>query len=348
MNILKNNGKYIFYNALDIVNVLEPKNYLFNYDDFGNCFLEDTDTFKLPEKVYDIDKELRELVKLSFESGNSNLGILLCGNKGQGKSVTAKLICKDLNLPVIIINKSIPLNINFIKFLKEIKQDYILMMDEFGKIFDSSDYSDEGGNNSPKHTQESFLTLMDGALTTGNKIVFLMTSNEEVNSYLINRPSRIKFVKEYNELPEELFELIVEDKLINKEFKADLQKNISFLNLNIDLLINIINDINLFNKPFSSFMNLYNYKFEKYRYEVWITKEEGGEERWDRNISVDYKPKYTHNYIANYAVRNMVKCDKDEIIFDSEVNVEGGKKKEIWKVRLTPVKGYYNSITTVF
>lgn len=50
MNILKNNGRYIFYNSLTIINGLESKNYLFNFDDFGNCFLEDTDDFKFPEK----------------------------------------------------------------------------------------------------------------------------------------------------------------------------------------------------------------------------------------------------------------------------------------------------------
>ncbi|HEY9705284.1 MAG TPA: ATP-binding protein, partial [Allocoleopsis sp.] len=320
-----------------IIEKLESKNYLFNFDDFGNCFLEDTDDFKFPEKIYDIDKDLRELVKKSYESNKSNLGVLLTGNKGQGKSVTAKLICKDLGLPVVMINKPIPSNINFIKFLKEIKQDYVLMLDEFGKIFDSSSYNEEG-NKVSYHTQESFLSLMDGALTSEFKTVFLMTSNEEVNSYLINRPSRIKFVKEYDELPEELFELIVEDKLVNKEFKKDLQEHISFLNLNVDLLINIISDINLFNKPFSTFANLYNYKFEKYRYDVWISKE-GGDERWEKTVYLDYKPKYTHNYISSWPVKKMIKCDRDEVIFESEYHLRDNTKENV-RIRMTPVTKY--------
>jgi hypothetical protein len=344
MHILKNNGKYIFYNSLTIEKTLAPKNYLFNFDDFGNCFLEDTDTFKLPEKIYDIDKDLRGLVKKSFEHNDTNLGVLLTGNKGQGKSVTAKLICKDLNLPVIIINKAIPSNIGFIKFLREIKQDYILFIDEFEKLFNSYSYAEEGGR-VPNHSQESFLSLMDGALTSSNKTLFLMTTNDDVNSFLINRPSRIKFLKEYDELSEELFELIVEDKLINKEFKKDLQEHVSFLNLNVDLLINIVNDINLLNKPFSEFANLYNYRFEKYRYDLWVKKEDG-EERWEKSVSLDSKPKYTHGYIANYVVKNMIKCDKEEIMFEAEIN-GANNKKELCTVRMSPIKKYGNSTTIV-
>ena len=115
MNILENNGRYTFYNSLDIKSELDIKNYLFNFDAFGNCFLENLENFKLPEKVYDIDKELRFLVKKSFEHNPTNLGVLLMGNKGQGKSFTAKLLCRDMNLPIVVINKSIP---NFINSFK--------------------------------------------------------------------------------------------------------------------------------------------------------------------------------------------------------------------------------------
>lgn len=50
MHILNDGNKYFFFNSLSIAPVLEPKAYLFNFDDFGNCWLEDIEFFKLPKK----------------------------------------------------------------------------------------------------------------------------------------------------------------------------------------------------------------------------------------------------------------------------------------------------------
>lgn len=341
MNILKDNGKYYFYNSLTIEPTLAPKNYLFNFDGFGNCFLEDIEGFKFPEKVYEIDKDLREIVKKSFDNNDTNLGVLLTGNKGQGKSVTAKLICKDMGLPVVVINKPIPNDINFIKFLKGISQNYVLFIDEFEKLFKSS--NSHGNEKNENHSQESFLSFMDGALTSEGKILFLMTTNDHVNEFMINRPSRIKFLKEYDELSEDLFNMIVDDKLVNKEFKQDLENNVSFLNLNIDLLVNIINDINLLNKPFSSFASLYNYKFEQYRYDVHIS-ENGNKEKWEKTINLDNKPKPSSRYLSNYHVDNLVKFTKEEIIFETTDYNEKDEKINV-VVRMVPVSRF---VTTKF
>jgi len=344
MNILNDSGRYFFYNSLTIETKLAPKNYLFNFDAKGNCFLEDIDGFKLPEKIYDIDKDLRLLAKKSFAHNDTNLGVLLTGNKGQGKSVTAKLLCTDMGLPVVVINKPIPNEINFIKFLKEIKQDYVLFIDEFEKLFKSTNA--HGADKNENHSQESFLSFMDGVLTNDTKTMFLLTTNESVNEFLINRPSRIKFMKEYNELPEELFDMIVDDKLENKSYKEDLEQNVSFLNLNIDLLINIINDINMLDKPFSTFANLYNYKFEQYRYDVYVS-ENGAKEKWDCIKTLDGKPKYSSRYLAGYDVEKMIKLTKDEIVFESTDydDKEGEEIKVV--VRMVPVSKFLVSSRTM-
>lgn len=342
MNILKEHNKYHFFNALTIEKELVAKNYLFNFDVFGNCFLEDTTEFKMPEKVYDIEKNLRFVIKKSFSHNSQNLGVLLTGNKGQGKSVTAKLICKDIDIPVIIINKPIPNDVNFISFLKNITQDYILFIDEFEKLFKSS--NSHGNEKNDNHSQESFLSFMDGVLTTENKILFLLTTNEHVNEFLINRPSRIKFLKEYDELSEELFEMIVSDKLTNKEYREDLENSVSFLNLNIDLLINMVNDINMLDKPFSTFSNLYNYKFERYKYEIYIS-ENGNIEKWSRIITLDNKPKAKEKYLCGYSVHNMIKFTKEEIVFESEDYDDKDNKVQI-KIRMVPANRISGSVVS--
>jgi hypothetical protein len=341
MHILNDGNKYFFFNSLSIEDSLTPKGYLFNFDEFGNCWLEDIEFFKLPEKIYDTNKTLRDKIKLSYDSYQKNLGILLTGNKGMGKSLMAKMICKEMDLPVIIINKKIPQSVNFVKFFNDIKQNYVLFVDEFEKLFNEKSYSEDKTDSF--HKQEVFLSFMDGVLTNDHKVLFLLTTNESINEFFINRPSRIKFLVEYNELEEELFNMIVDDKLVNKDFKEDLENNVSFLNLNIDLLISIIEDINLFNVPFSSFANLYNYKFEQYRYDVHIA-ENGGTEKWNRTVNLDSKPKHNSRYLANYNVNNMIKFTKEEIIFESiDYNDDDEKRNVV--VRMVPISKF---MTTTF
>lgn len=324
MNILNNNGKYHFFNALTIEQTLKPTTYLFNFDDFGNCFLEDVEDFKFPEKIYDVNDNLRKYIRKSYDANKKNLGVLLTGNKGQGKSLTAKLICSELEQPTIIINKQIPADVNFVKFLSEIKQDHTLFVDEFEKLFDTKKESNETNG---YHTQETFLSFMDGVLTNEHKVLFLLTTNDGVNEFFINRPSRIKFLQEYNELPEELFNLITDDKLNNPEYKQDLEDNISLVNLNIDLLISIIDDINLFDEPFSTFMNLYNYKFEQYKYEVFHI--ENGMDVFKSFHTSSKKIKYTDYHIAGERVLDMLVFKADEIVFKAKDWQEDKKGKDI-------------------
>lgn len=324
MHILKEKNRYYFYNALTIEKQLESKEYLFNFDENGNCWLEDIEDFKTPSKVYDISTSLREQIKLSYKTNNKNLGVLLTGNKGMGKSLTAKLICKEMGVPVIVINKQIPQSVNFVKFFNDIKQDFVLFVDEFEKLF--KEKGDSEDKETSYHRQEIFLSFMDGVLTNEHKILFLLTTNDTVNEFFINRPSRIKFLVEYSELPEELFNLITNDKLKNKELRSDLEDNVSLINLNIDLLISIIDDINLFNKPFSEFKDIYNYKFEQYKYEV--SRVVNGVDVYDTFYNASRRIKPSDTYIGNHQVKNIIKFTKDEIIFTSMVWSEDKKGRE--------------------
>jgi hypothetical protein len=325
MNILKDNGKYFFFNALTIEKTLENKNYLFNFDENGNCWLEDIEGFKFPDKVYDVNDELRELIKKSYEANQKNLGVLLTGNKGQGKSLTAKLICTDLNQPVVIINKQIPVEVNFTTFLSNIKQNHTLFVDEFEKLFDTK--KTDNNKMDGYHSQESFLSFMDGVTSNDHKVLFLMTTNDNVNEFFINRPSRIKFLQEYAELPEELFNMIVDDKLIKSEYKKDLEENVSLVNLNIDLLISIIDDINLFDKPFSEFKTMYNYQFEQYKYEVYHIV--NGVDTFKTIFTTSKKIKYTDTYLAGESVIDMVTFKANEIVFKAKDWQEDKKGKDI-------------------
>lgn len=340
MNILKNNGKYTFYNQLTIDKKLETKNYIFNFDDLGNCWLEDAEDFKFPKKIYDINSGMRKDIKLVFDSYERNLGVLLTGNKGQGKSLEAKLLCKELGLPVILVNKSIPKDVNFVSFFNGIKQNYCFFVDEFEKLF-----ADKGRTDANKdyHEQDVFLSFMDGVLTNEHKVFFLLTTNDSVSEYFINRPSRVKFLKEYDELSEEVFNMIVDDKLQDKSLREDLEDNVSLINLNIDLLVSIIDDINLLKRPFSEFKDSYNYKLEQYKYEM--TMIDGVSEKFIGFFTNKKKLKVNSTYINGYHVKEMIKFTKNEFIFTSDKWFEtedGDDEQREVRLKVDMVKNTYS------
>jgi len=332
MNILKINGTYQIHPSVEVIEKLSNKNYELDFDTMsGSVFLKDTFDFNYPEKIYDINIGFRDMVKKTFDNQNTNLGVLLSGNKGQGKSLNAKLLCKLMNLPVIMINKKIPNNIDFISFLNKINCDYLLFIDEFEKIFPQNYNKDN-----EFHEQSIFLNFMDGSVTSNYKKLFLLTVNEDINQYMINRPSRIKFLVEYNEFPEELFHVITDDLLIDKNFKEDLYSNISFINLNIDLLISIIEQINLHNKAFSEFKLYFNYKQENFSYDIYdIT---GGNEKFQTTYHTSKKIKTNDRYIDDDYVNEILKMGDDGIVYstndydkDTEKNVKKIKKAVLMK-----------------
>jgi hypothetical protein len=149
-------------------------------------------------------------------------------------------------------------------------------------------------------------------------------------------------LQEYAELPEDLFNMIVDDKLDNPEHKKDLEENVSLVNLNIDLLISIIDDINLFGKPFSTFKSMYNYQFEQYKYEVYHIV--NGIDVFKTIYTTNKKIKYTDTYLAGESVIDMVSFKKDEIVFKAKDWIEDKKGKDIEvdiMVKLVP----YNKLT---
>lgn len=257
MKILQQGNNFRLISEFNIQDLLEPKYYELEWDNFGNVFLKQIEDLILPSKLYDFSKRNRELLLNSFNNNDKNLGILLEGDKGTGKTMDAKMLCKELNLPKILVTKKIPKNVDYIAFLQSIEQSFVLYIDEFEKLFKS--YDDNGDD---YHIQDSLLTILDG-LNNAHKKLFIFTSNNEVSNYFINRPSRIKYHIKYQGILEENAKIIVNDLLVNKSLGKDLLENIDLQSLTIDLLISMIQEVNIHNIPYSQFKNIFNYNIEE-------------------------------------------------------------------------------------
>lgn len=193
------------------------------------------DKFTLPNKLYGNVESLGERVINAFGRSYKNMGVLLNGVKGTGKSLTAKYVCNNVELPILLL-KELPEGSDIITFLSSFKQEVVVFIDEFEKVMDKGD-------------QITLLSLFDGI--TNNKILFLLTSNEtnELNTNLFNRPSRIKYLLNFGMMSKEEIDIIVSDALENKEHEENLKKLVQILaGVTQDTLISIIEEVNALNK----------------------------------------------------------------------------------------------------
>lgn len=257
-------------------------------DPFDNLYLSRiSDNFEFKYKIYDTDNHFVDRVKKTFDNTVGNLGILLNGVKGTGKTVTAQQICNKLELPVIIV----PFHHNkLVSMLNDIQQDVIVFVDEYEKIYDGY--------------ENSLLTIMDGALKTINRIVFLFTTNElRIDRNLLQRPSRVRYIKTYSDLSMNAIMEIVNDLLINKSLFDQTIKMISELQIiTIDIVKAVVEEVNIHNEDPFKFKAIFNLNSnDSNRYNVY--KLENNEKVLvDKNVDCnidDFSLENKHN-IINY------------------------------------------------
>ena len=210
--------------------------------------------FEFNHKIYGKDSKFISHVLKTYDNVEKNLGVLLNGIKGAGKSVTAKILANQSNLPIVIIDAS---SINKLSYFNDVTQSLCFFIDEFEKITPKDE--DNKSVDNPE-----LLSFVDG-YSNSNKHLFLFTSNNKnISSYFIDRPGRIRYIKEYNSLPEDVIDEIIEDMLINKSFKSSIITWVKYFKyLTIDTLISIIQEINIHDIEPSEFKEFFNADNEK-------------------------------------------------------------------------------------
>lgn len=190
------------------------------------------------EKVYGVQSSKVAKVLNSFKAFNRNLGVILSGNKGIGKSLTAKMIAIEAikqGYPVILANRYIG---GIANFIESINQEVMILFDEFDKTFKSRD------NENP---QDTMLSLFDG--TSAGKKLFVVTCNQlnGLNDYLVNRPGRFHYHFRFDYPGADEVETYLKDKLEEKYYDQ-IPAVVDFsgkIDLNYDCLRSIAFELNL-------------------------------------------------------------------------------------------------------
>ena len=183
---------FIYENGVKVFDELPCGYYTINFNNNTGFFLETYSelTFKEGEqKLYGPHESKIKKIIASYKRCKNNLGVILSGEKGLGKSLTAKLIAKRLYMeqyPIIIVNRYIE---GIANFLHKISTDCVILFDEFDKLFKNSRDSEDKSAN----PQEELLSLFDGM--DDKHRLFVITANDiyKINEFLINRPGRFQY-----------------------------------------------------------------------------------------------------------------------------------------------------------
>lgn len=220
----------------------------------GEFFLiKQSDKFSFPFKVYGIEEKFIGHVMTTFQNTKTNLGILLNGVKGTGKTVCAKMLANEMNLPCIIISREFN-NLN--DYLASLECDCILFFDEFEKNFEKNN--------------KNLLSIMDGVYNTTFRKVFLLTTNTiYIDNNYISRPSRIRYKKTFGNLSLDVIFEYLNDNLKDKSKMKEIVEFINTLSIStIDILKCIVDELNLHNCSINDVKDIMNIESAQHVYKA--------------------------------------------------------------------------------
>lgn len=200
----------------------------------GQYYLESSEDFKLPPKMYGKTEIYGRRILSTFETKGGQIGVFLTGTKGSGKTLLAKWIAVNSGYPCILVNTPF-YDDSFMQAIQGISQKAIILFDEFEKVYD-------------KKQQERILTLFDGVYTAHNKIIIL-TANDRwsVGDFFHNRPGRLRYALSYSGLDAKFIADYCKDNLKNQKHTQRIVKLAVTCNeFNFDQLQAIVDELNMY------------------------------------------------------------------------------------------------------
>ena len=241
MNVVTNDNEVyrVYGDGMQTMEKFPPKVYTIEFDPNSGPYCRIHNDIEIKEdKIYGAQPEKVEKVLNSFGSFQRNLGVILSGDKGIGKSLFAKMLSIGANAkgyPVFIIESPFP---GLTSYVESIEQECVIILDEFDKMF---------RDNEGKGVQAGMLSMFDG-FSTGKKL-FVVTCNDivKLNEFIVNRPGRFHYHLRFAYPNGAEIAQYLEDKL-RKEMYGEIPEVVAFsrrIELNYDCLRAIAFEINL-------------------------------------------------------------------------------------------------------
>ena len=214
------------------------------------------DRFEFDFKIYELGTEpMIRLIKKTWESapyveGGKNLGVIFNGIKGTGKTLSAKLLCNAIDLPVVIVQNDFK---GLLPFLQSLNFECVVFIDEAEKTFKKGEDDD------------ILLRLIDGVYNSKRRLYVLTTNQLTLNENLLGRPGRIRYRFEFSNLLPQAIEEYLNDNLL-PEYVGQREKILAQIDLleisTIDILKALVDEVNIHGQlPEVSCLNIPTAKF---------------------------------------------------------------------------------------
>lgn len=208
-------------------------------------YLRQIEDFKPAGKVYGRHQAIVERIISTFQSREGhNLGVLLSGVKGSGKTLTTKMVSVELanrlHYPTIIINRGYD-TAQMAAFLHSIDVPCMVIFDEFDKVY--SYHEDEAAN------QSGLLDILDGVFESRKLFLMSCNSTHNLNPYFFNRPGRIFYHYRYGALTEEVISEYCDNTLLYPIWKPEIMQLAAIVNdMTFDILKAVVEETNRYNE----------------------------------------------------------------------------------------------------
>lgn len=237
MKLIGNDARLQVYtdDEVRVFDTLPPGNYKVQFSPMGGFYLNRVPSYVYQKQLYgSVDARTQQVLKL-FNSRDRNLGVILSGTKGMGKTVFSKqlsVLCYADGIPTIIIDE--PFN-GLKDFLDSITQPVLVQFDEFEKKFPANSNNDGGAK------QDDLLNLFDG--TSTSKKLFVITCNSEglLSDFILNRPGRFHYHFRFDSVSPE----IVRDyfKIHLENYDEEAVEKIAMLSTRVRITYDYLNAI---------------------------------------------------------------------------------------------------------
>lgn len=205
------------------------------------------DDFKLSHgKIYGNSQARANHIVEAFRKNDAehNLGVLLSGGRGLGKTLTTRLVIEQLkdDYPIVVISEYMGGMADFLSHLKNT----VILMDEFEKFMSGNIKGDDNSNEQTK--QESILSVLDGNTgSAGNLYLLTVNNTYKLDENLISRPGRIRYHYTYESEDASVVRAYCADNLNDK---SKIEEVVSVLGstkyVSMDIISSFVDELNKF------------------------------------------------------------------------------------------------------